>query len=361
MKNSIKTYIIVFLVAILGGFIGVYGGHTLYDAENPASVTNESTLTTTYSNKENSSLKEGIKKAYDTVVEISVDKSESSYFFGQEIRSTSLGSGVIISQDGYIITNEHVIDGANKITVEDVNGNIYDAELIGYDTKTDIAVIKIDAHDLDYAEISDSDALEIGDDAIVIGNPLGNGISVSNGIISALNKEVVIENETMYLIQTNAAVNQGNSGGGLFDINGNLIGIVNAKSGNTSSNVSVEGLGYAIPSNLVVEIANDIIDNGYVKDRATLGVTVSNISQMQGFPDGLYIISIQEGSAAEKAGLQTYDRIIEFNDAEINDYNDLSQALEELDVGDTATIKVIRNNEELELSITLQENTQSNN
>ncbi len=359
MKTSLKNLLIVFLVALLGGFLGVYGGNAIYNLDNPTVETNSDTIKATYSNTQYSSLKEGISKAYDTVVEVTSDPTSS--FFGQQYESVSMGSGVIVSADGYIITNEHVIDGATTITVEDVNGNTYDATLIGSDSKTDIAVLKIDAENLTYAEIADSDNLEIGDDAIVIGNPLGTGISVTNGIISALNKEVTIENETMYLIQTNAAVNQGNSGGGLFDINGNLIGIVNAKSSNTSSSVSVEGLGYAIPSNTVINIANDIIDNGYVRNRATLGVTITEISQdTAGFPKGVYITSIVEGGAADDAGLQTYDRIVALDGKEVNSYSELSAILNSMSIGDNTTITVIRNNEELTINITLKENTQNN-
>lgn len=359
MKTSLKNLLIVFLVALLGGFLGVYGGNAIYNLDNPTVETNSDTIKATYSNTQYSSLKEGISKAYDTVVEVTSDATSS--FFGQQYESVSMGSGVIVSADGYIITNEHVIDGATTITVEDVNGNTYDATLIGSDSKTDIAVLKIDAENLTYAEIADSDNLEIGDDAIVIGNPLGTGISVTNGIISALNKEVTIENETMYLIQTNAAVNQGNSGGGLFDINGNLIGIVNAKSSNTSSSVSVEGLGYAIPSNTVINIANDIIDNGYVRNRATLGVTITEISQdTAGFPKGVYITSIVEGGAADDAGLQTYDRIVALDGKEVNSYSELSAILNSMSIGDNTTITVIRNNEELTINITLKENTQNN-
>ena len=357
MKNNFKTYIIVLLLAMLGGFIGSYGAYSLNNS-NPSS--NSPSIQTIYSNSETSSLKEGIQKAYDSVVEITSTKVTTDNFFGQQISSTSKGSGVIISEDGYIITNEHVINGATAVEVKDAKGNIYQAKLVGFDAKTDLAVIKVDAKGMTYAEVSDSDALELGDEAIVIGNPLGNGISVSNGIISALNKEVTIENEKMYLIQTNAAVNQGNSGGGLFDIHGNLIGIVNAKSKNTTSEVSVEGLGYAIPSNLVVSIANDLIDNGYVKDRATLGVTVSQINYVQGFPAGLYIVEVSKDSAADKAGLHTYDRIIEFNNRAINNYNELNDELRKLKVGDTTQIKVIRNNEELTFDITLQENIKQN-
>ncbi len=359
MKTNLKNLLIVFLVALLGGFLGVYGGNAIYNLDNPTVDTNSDTIKATYSNTQYSSLKEGISKAYNTVVEVTSDATSS--FFGQQYESISMGSGVIVSADGYIITNEHVIDGATTITVEDVNGNTYDATLIGSDSKTDIAVLKIDAENLTYAEIADSDSLEIGDDAIVIGNPLGTGISVTNGIISALNKEVTIENETMYLIQTNAAVNKGNSGGGLFDINGNLIGIVNAKSSSTSSSVSVEGLGYAIPSNTVINIANDIIDNGYVRNRATLGVTITEISQdTAGFPKGVYITSIVEGGAADDAGLQTYDRIVALDGKEVNSYSELSAILNSMSIGDNTTITVIRNNEELTLDITLKENIQTN-
>lgn len=361
MKNSFKSLIIVFLVALLGSFVGGYGAFSLYTNNNPTPNENTNTpIVTTYQSAEKSLIKDAIKKAYETVVEISVEKQSNYHFLSSS--STSKGSGVIISEDGYIITNHHVVNGGDKIIVTDSNGIEYEAVIIGLDSKTDLAVIKIDAHNLKSAKFADSDNLEIGDTTIVIGNPLGNGISASDGIISALDKRITIDNETMSLIQTNAAVNQGNSGGGLFNINGELIGVVNAKSSNISTSVSVEGLGYAIPSNTVKKISEDIIANGYVKNRPTLGVKIAEISvDQQGFPKGVYITEVIDGGASQKAGLQTYDRIIQLEEDLITTYNELSLALSKYNIGDEIKIKVIRNQKELEFTLVLQENIQTDN
>jgi len=358
-----KKYLKILLVLILGFSAGIAGSFTysLISSRNNT-VTPETTSTSEiknviYSTVESSDLKTGIQKAYTTVVEISAT-TITTYFYSQENTSTSLGSGVIISADGYIITNDHVISGASAISVTLSDGTTYDATLVGTDSKTDIAVIKIDATNLSYADIADSDLVELGDEALVIGNPLGEGISVSNGIISALNKEVTISNETMYLFQTNAAVNQGNSGGGLFNIKGELIGIVNAKSSSSGYSVTVEGLGYAIPSNTVMSIASDLMVNGYVKNRATLGVKVSNVTQQSDmFEVGLYIAEVIEGSAAQKAGLQKYDRIVSIDGSEITSYTELSAILMKHEVGDTITVGVVRNNQNLEFQVTLQDNS----
>ncbi len=357
MKLKIKNFCIIFLVALLGAFAGTLGANELINENtSPLSANNSQVV---YTNKESSDVKSAIEAAYDTVVRVEAGVVEES-IFGQST-GTSSGSGVIISDDGYIVTNHHVIEGAQTIKVCTNDDIEYDAELVGSDEKSDIAVLKIDASDLPYATFADSDSIEIGDDAIAIGNPLGSGISVTTGIISALHREITIDNEVMVLLQTNAEINSGNSGGGLFNISGQLIGIVNAKTTNAANGMTVEGLGYAIPSNTVLRVADELIENGYVKDRPTLGVTVTQVgNSMQGFEPGLYITDIQEGSAAEKAGLQTYDRIIEFNGETIESYTDLSSVLNELSVGDKVSMKVIRNDQEIEVQLTLQENTNTN-
>lgn len=354
MKTTIKNLCIIFLVALLGGFVGTLGASELNKANgNYNSTYNTQTV---YTNKESSDVKSAIQKAYDTVVRIECSISEQDFF--NQVTGTSSGSGVIISADGYIITNHHVIGGATDIKVYLTDNTEYEATIIGSDEKSDIAVLKIDAKNLDYAEFADSDAVEVGDDAIAIGNPLGSGISVTTGIISATHKQIVINNESMNLLQTNAQINSGNSGGGLFNISGQLIGIVNAKTSSSNNGVTVEGLGYAIPSNTAKNIADALINDGYVKDRPTLGVTVTEVgNNMQGFDAGLYITDITEDSAAQKAGLQAYDRIIEFNGVEISGYTDLSAELSKLSVGDVIEMVVIRNNQEVKINITLGEAT----
>ena len=365
MKINVKTIIIIFLVALLGSSIGTFGMLSFYnnninkvvDEPNDNVIINE----VQYTNIEKSDYTKAVEKAFNTVVEITckvnTSNYNSNYFFfgGGSSVSTSAGSGVIFSQDGYIVTNEHVIDGLvdeDSIRVKLYNGQEYPAKLIGYDNRTDLAVLKIDEDNLAYASFVDSSQLMLGQDAIAIGNPLGLGISVSNGIVSALEKEIYVNNIYMTVIQTNAAVNEGNSGGGLFDINGDLIGIVNAKKP-SSFTTSVEGMGYAIPANTVVKIIDEIVENGYVKDRASLGVRVY-ISSSYYSSDGVLISEIIEGGSAKEAGLEAGDVIIAIDDTEIKTYADLSKVLDAKSVGDLVKVKVIREEKEVSFDVTLK-------
>ncbi|MBR4422348.1 MAG: trypsin-like peptidase domain-containing protein, partial [Erysipelotrichaceae bacterium] len=282
--------------------------------------------------------------------------SNGGFFFGGgSTTSTSTGSGVIFSSEGYIVTNEHVIDGLTEedtIKVKLYTGEICGAKLIGYDVRTDLAVLKIDKKGLPYASFVDSDQLMLGQDVIAIGNPLGLGISCSNGIVSALEKEIFINNVYMSVIQTNAAVNEGNSGGGLFDINGDLVGIVNAKK-SSSMTTTVEGMGYAIPSNTVVRIIDELIEYGYVKDRAALGVRVYTSSSYYS-SNGVLISEVIAGGSAEAAGLQANDTIIAIDGKTVESYADLSKILDSKLVGDKVDITVLRNDQEMHFEVTLQ-------
>ena len=356
MKISFKTLMIIFLVALLGSSIGTFGVISLYKKNAPIldDQTNLVINEVEYTNVVTSDYSKAIAKAYDSVVEINAEVLQSGfYFFGGTTKGTSAGSGVIISEDGYIVTNHHVISGAieNSITIKLSNGEKYTAEVIGADEKSDLALLKIDENNLPYSSFADSSELVLGQDAIAIGNPLGLGITCSNGIVSALEKEIKINDVYLSVLQTNAAVNAGNSGGGLFDINGNLIGIVNAKT-NSSYSSSVEGMGYAIPSNKVVKIVQDLKENGYVKDRPALGIYASRYSTNV---EGVYITDVIEDSSADKAGLQTGDIITAINEDNIASFADLSKVLEKYEIGDVIMIKAIRNGEETIFELTLQE------
>ncbi len=270
--------------------------------------------------------------------------------------SQAAGSGVIISSDGYIITNNHVVDHATETTIKTSEGKTYPAVVVGTDPKTDIAVIKIEANDLTAATIGDSSLLRVGDKAIVIGNPLGTlGGTVTDGIVSAIDREVTINNEAMTLIQTNAAINSGNSGGGMFDGHGRLVGIVNAKdSGTTSSGATIEGLGFAIPINLAMEVANQIMDNGYVADRPTIGVSLQTLTQAYGeYKPGLYIASVVPNSPAEAAGLQQYDRIIAADGNEVSTYPQLSKVLQSKKVNDELVLTIVRDGKQMDYKVIL--------
>lgn len=365
MKLNFKTVLIIFLIALLGGGLGTYGVLSMNKTPSQESVHESSPSPSiqevTYANKQENNYAKAIDKAYNTVVEINttIETQASSFFFfnnGGTTYSTASGSGVILTSDGYIVTNNHVVEGAageDPVKVKLYTGEIYSAAIIGTDARTDIAVLKIDAKDLPYSSFANSDELIMGEDVIAIGNPLGLGISCSNGIISALEKEIYINNVYLSVIQTNAAVNAGNSGGGLFDLNGNIVGIVNAKKSASSFETSVEGMGYAIPSKTAQRIVSEIIENGYVKDRAALGVKVytgaTNVER------GVVVSEATEGGSAQEAGIKANDIIISVDGAEVNSYADLSKVLDSKKVGDVVEVKVLRGDDTRSFKVTLQQ------
>lgn len=357
MKINFKHLLIIFLVALLGGGIGSLGINTILNGtdtfgEDKPLVVNQ----LNYDNKYNNDYSSAINKAYETVVEINSTKSSTSFYFGRS-ESTSAGSGVIISDDGYIVTNHHVIKDADKVTVKLNSGETFEAKLIGGDSRSDLALIKIDVNNLHYSNFVNSDELQMGDPVIAIGNPLGEGITASTGIISSLEKELYINDVYMDLIQTDASINEGNSGGGLFDMQGNIVGIVNAKS-TSGYNASVEGMGYAIPANRVIKIISDIKEYGFVKDRPTLGVKVGNYSYNSYYyqnNNGLLITDVIDGGGAKKAGLEVNDLIIEVDDTKITSYAILNKILESHEIGDTIKVVVQRNNQQLTFEVTLTE------
>ena len=293
----------------------------------------------------------------DSVVEIRTEV-QSTNFFQQAVTSQAAGSGVILTEDGYIITNNHVVEGANSITVRLKNEESYPATLVGTDPQTDVAVIKIDAAGLAPAAIGDSSSMQVGDDAIAIGNPLGQlGGTVTNGIISATGRDVTIGGETMHLMQTNAAINPGNSGGGLFNNRGELIGIVVAK----SSGAGIEGLGFAIPIDTAKAVADDLIANGYVTGRGELGVSVVDITDQQTafyyrVPQlGVYVAGVQDGSAAQAAGLKVGDGIVAVGEKEVSGSAELKNALAGYKAGDAVELTILRDGGRLTVQATLQE------
>lgn len=288
----------------------------------------------------------------------------------QEYTETAAGSGIIISEDGYILTNNHVISGADKITVyvnsgeDDAEEKTYEATLVGSSENNDIAVLKIDAEGLNAATFGDSDQLEVGELAVAIGNPMGkvHG-SVTAGIISAVEQELTIDDVTINAIQTDAAINPGNSGGALFDSYGNVIGVVYAK----SSSVSIEGIGYAIPVNNIKELVEQMInDPDSVKDQTKgsqimLGITIKNItedmSKQYSMPVGVYITDVSTMSAAERAGLQKGDIIVGFAGEDVKTADELNALKAKQTPGDTVAVKIDRNGKEMTLDLVIPQPT----
>lgn len=288
----------------------------------------------------------------------------------QEYTETAAGSGIIISEDGYILTNNHVISGADKITVyvnsgeDDAEEQTYEATLVGSSENNDIAVLKIDAEGLNAAAFGDSDQLEVGELAVAIGNPMGkvHG-SVTAGIISAVEQELTIDDVTINAIQTDAAINPGNSGGALFDSYGNVIGVVYAK----SSSVNIEGIGYAIPVNNIKELVEQMInDLDSVKDQTKgsqimLGITIQNItedmSKQYSMPVGVYITDVSTMSAAERAGLQKGDIIVGFAGEDVKTADELNALKAKQTPGDTVAVKIDRNGKEMTLDLVIPQPT----
>lgn len=294
----------------------------------------------------------------DSVVEITTEAVATGIFMSQYV-TEGAGSGVIITEDGYIVTNHHVIAEATKISVRTRDGKSYTAQLIGSDERTDLAVIKIEPKKkLSYAIYGEYDKCKVGDTVVAIGNPLGElGGTVTDGIISALDRDVTIDGNIMTLMQTNTAINPGNSGGGLFNTSGQLIGVVNAK----SSGEGIEGLGFAIPISLAQPVIEDLIEHGYVTGRKTAGFEVLEINDFQTAliyrvtELGLYIYSVDKGSSADKAGIEYGWLIIEANGEEIETEADFKEVFDMLEIGDELKLVLKQGRTEKEFTVVIDE------
>ena len=294
---------------------------------------------------------------------VGITTSVTTNFWGFQTTSAASGSGFILTGDGYVLTNYHVIESSNSISVTLYDGKSYDAVLIGYDESSDIAVLKIDAEGLTPVVLGDSDNLNVGDSVVAIGNPLGElTFSLTSGAVSALNREITLSNSvTMNLIQTDCAINSGNSGGALFNLYGEVIGITNAKYSGSGSGASIDNIGFAIPINHVRGIVESIIENGYVA-KPYIGVNVSDVSEETmgyGLPAGAAVKAVNEDSPAEKAGLQVNDIITAVNGKEISGRTGLSEAVSAASVGDTLTLTVYRQGNTISVDVTVGEQIQS--
>ena len=290
---------------------------------------------------------------------VGITTSITTNFWGYSTTSAASGSGFIISADGYIITNHHVIEGSSAITVAAFDGTTYDAKLIGYDESNDIAVLKVEAENLAPVVLGDSDNMNVGDSVVAIGNPLGElTFSLTCGAVSAMNREVTLSNSvTMDLIQTDCAINSGNSGGALFNMYGEVIGITNAKYSSSSGETSIDNIGFAIPINDIMSIVESIIEKGYIS-KPYIGVSVYDVSaeaQLYGIPVGAAVQSVTEGSPAQQAGLQPNDVITAVDGAAITGSSDLVSVVGSHQVGDRLTLKVYRQGEYLDMLLTVAE------
>ncbi len=294
------------------------------------------------------------QKVKDSVVGIIVTVMDQGQI------SQGSGTGIILSEDGYIATNAHVVSGATTVKVVLNDETEFDAEIVGNDAKTDLAVLKIEAKDLKPAEFGDSDKLVQGETVVAIGNPYGLELAgtVTAGIVSALDRQMVIENVYMTLIQTDASINPGNSGGPLVNSYGQVIGITSSKIITTG----YEGIGFAIPITGATEIIEELIQYGYVKDRPSIGIYGRNIDEtyasFYSIPTGVYVEYVDPESDAHKKGLKQGDIITAINDVEVDSMATLDAEKNKYKPGDTVTLTVFRNSKTLKISIVLSETTE---
>ena len=287
--------------------------------------------------------------ANPAVVAIST-QTQGRNAFGRQVTQPAAGSGFIVSEDGYIVTNHHVIENAISISVLMYDGTSHPAFLVGGDARSDLAVLKIEMQGLSYLSFADSDELMVGEQVAAIGNPLGEfANSMTVGVISALDREINIDGIPRIMLQTDAAVNSGNSGGPLLDMTGRVVGVVTAKSGG----INVEGLGFAIPSNVAQRITSDLIDDGFVRGRAVIGVQIG-ATTLNGEPR-IFVDSVVSGGGADAAGVQAGDIIISANGFSVTTFEGLRSILDTLSPGDTMPLQVMRDSAMVSFSIVLQE------
>lgn len=327
-------------------------------SEAVSSTDEEKVDFTTSSGHKRLGLADVVESIQSSVVAINVTGTATNYYYTYPTEGS--GSGVIVSKDGYIVTNNHVISGGNNITVFLNDNTSYPAKLVASDSITDIAVLKIEAVDLNAAVMGASSTLRVGDFALAIGNPLGEYQgSVTLGIVSALNREIELNEEIHTMFQVDAAISPGNSGGGMFDSNGMLIGIVTAK----TVSEDVEGLGFVLPIDDVKPVIEDLINYGYVKGRPTLGfeaveITSKRVALYYGLDKlGVYVSSVEEGSFAERSGIQYKDYISAADGETIATVERLEEILSSKSIGDTIVLEIYRNNTVIDVVLVIGEKT----
>lgn len=369
IARSAAALVLAAAMGFAGGFVGARVGNAgnkvvIQQVERTDSSAASGTAVSS-SGMTTSQVSEMVSPSVVVITTEQVVYSQWSWY-GQNQVESGAGSGVIISSDGYILTCAHVVSGASQITVT-IGDTDYTATVVGEDDTSDVAVLKIDATGLTPATVGDSDSLSVGDSVLAVGNPLGElGGTVTSGIVSALNRSVTIQGtsstNTMSLIQMDASVSPGNSGGGLFNMNGELIGLVNAK----SSSSDAEGLGFAIPINDAIQVAQDLLENGYVSGRPYMGITYIAVTDAQTAAQfnvnayGVYVVDVVQGGPADKAGLKVGDRIVSIDGTEIAQKDDLGTLMQQHTAGDTLSITVARDGQMQTVSLTLGEKNASN-
>lgn len=362
-RRTLRIVALVLACALISGLCG-FGGAALFREIN------RGTITLQQSSRQPSAI--SVKRVngknlmtpaevYASTVNAAVSinsTSRSTNFFGQSVPTASSGSGFIITEDGYIVTNQHVVSGATEVKVTLYNGETYTASVIGGDSDYDVAVIKIEAKDLTPVVLGDSAKVNVGDSVLAIGNPLGElTFSMSQGIVSCCNRAINVDGTPFNMIQIDAGINPGNSGGPLMNLYGEVVGIVSAKY-SSYSNTAVESLGFAIPVNDVEAIISDIVENGSVTNKAYMAITAGTMTEEMAaqfnidLSKGVFVFSVEKGGAGDKAGLRLGDIITKIDKTEISDYNDLTAAKKNYRAGDTVTLTIYRNGEYMTTELT---------
>lgn len=340
------------------------GGQDSAAEDSEDTVFHSTTIEITTNAKTTTMTPKDVYENYVNAVVAISNEGTSTNIFGQVSATASSGSGMIISKDGYILTNNHVVEGAEKLTVTMTSGEEYEATLIGADSDNDVALIKIDGADFPTVAIGSSDDIQVGDQLCAIGNPLGeltNTLTV--GYVSALDREINENGIPINMFQTDCAINSGNSGGPIFDMNGNVVGVTTAKysTSSYSNSASIEGIGFCIPIDDAMDIVSDLLQYGYVRGRVSMGIMCqaipSTVTQYYNLPAGIYVSTVQEGSAAEAAGLKEGDIICALSGTEITSVTELKVLLKEYKPGDTVTLTVYQNEsrQTVDMDITFDE------
>ena len=368
-KNRVgmKLTALALCCALLGGAVGggiVWGVSNSGEEDSTTINVSDRTVSQVAVNKVDGQTEMSDAEVYaanvNSVVSINVTGTSGTNWFGQPVQTASAGSGFILTSDGYIVTNYHVVGDAQTIQVTLYSGDTYDAQYVGGDEDYDIAVIKIEATGLQAVTLGNSEELNVGDHVLAIGNPLGElTFSMSGGMVSSVNRTINVDGTPFNMIQTDTSINPGNSGGPLLNSYGEVVGIVSAKYSSTGSNgETAEGLGFAIPINDVSSMIQDIMTNGYVSNRAYLGATIGtlNASMAQQYrydiTEGAFVYSVEDGGPADQAGLQLGDVVTAIDDTEITSLDDLTAARKSYTAGDTCTLTVYRQGETTTLQLT---------
>jgi len=360
-KTGTKVTALVLCCALIGGLCG-FGGASLARRGGKATIQESGRTASAVSVKsvDGQTLMTPAEVYASTVNSVvSINSAVSTNIFGQKVESASSGSGFVITQDGYIVTNQHVVSGASSINVTLYNGDTYPATVVGGDSDYDVAVLKIEATGLQAVTLGKSADVNVGDTVMAIGNPLGElTFSMSQGIVSCCDRAINVDGTPFNMIQVDASINPGNSGGPLMNLYGEVVGIVSAKY-SSYSNTTVEGIGFAIPISDVQTIITDIMENGQVTDKAYMAIKAGSMTEQMA---AQYNIDVTQGVfvyAVEKGGLQLGDVITKLNDTEITSMSDLSMAKKGFKAGDTVTLTVWRGGQEITLSLTFDEQPQT--